>query len=98
MNEKEFNLALRALDSLLFEDRKLNAAKELVKSNTFTSNQVKKILEGFQFESSKIEFMKFVLPKISDKENINTNNDIFKLNSSKQTLDEFLRTNLGWYN
>ena len=93
-----FKSALQNITSKVFEDDKLQAAKELINSSVLTAVQVRQIMENFNFENSKVDFAAYAFPMISDKQNFNVVQEIFEHESSKNQINDFLKTAHGWYN
>ena len=90
MNDMEFSNLLNTIRNASFESTKLSTANTVARSNNFTTNQVRAILQQFSFESTKLDFAKTAYAKTIDKNNYYTINDVFSFSSSTIALNDFL--------
>lgn len=86
MNPTTFSQAKTTISKNSFEDTKLTIAKQVIKSNCLTANQVKEICELFTFEGSKLDFAKYAYPLTYDVENYFVVNQVFTFESSIEEL------------
>lgn len=91
MNSADYQSAKQSIASKSFEDSKLTLAKQIADANCLTSEQVKGILNGFDFEGSKLEFAKYCYSHTYDVGNYYKINDAFQFESSIEELDEYIR-------
>ena len=90
MNPATFSQAKATIAKNSFEDTKLTIAKQVIKSNCLTANQVKEICELFTFEDSKLDFAKYAYRLTYDIENYFIVNQVFTFESSTEDLAEYI--------
>ena len=91
MDPGDFDGARRSINAKSFEDSKLTMAKQVTKANCLTADQVKSIMDAFDFESTKLEFAKFAYDYTYDRGNFFKVNDAFDFESSIEELDEYIQ-------
>lgn len=90
MRPSDFRSALASIESKTFSDSKLTLAKQIVKRNCLTSDQIRAITTLFDFESTRLEFAKYAFPFCYNPENYWKVNDAFEFESSIEELDEYI--------
>ncbi|MEI6311684.1 MAG: DUF4476 domain-containing protein [Bacteroidota bacterium] len=90
MSDADFNMLLVNLRNASFESTMLSIAKTVLRSNYFTTQQVKSILHEFSFESTKLDFAKEAFDKTIDKNNYYTVNEEFSFSSSTIALNNYI--------
>ncbi|MCQ2280151.1 MAG: DUF4476 domain-containing protein [Bacteroidales bacterium] len=90
-SEPDFLAAKSLIAAEKFESNKLDLAKQVVRSEIMTTNQLVEIARLFTYESSKLEFLKFAYDYCYDKNKYYTVNSVFTYSSSKDEMNEFLR-------
>lgn len=90
MSENDFADAQRSVSSKNFEDSKLTVAKQITGANCLTADQVKRMMQAFDFEASKLEYAKFAYAKTFDIGNYYKLNDAFDFESSIDELNEYI--------
>jgi len=93
MNAASFERFKQSLHNESFDNTRLTIAKQVISTNTFTSTQVKEIVEQFSYESSRIEIAKFSYKYTVDKGSYFLVADAFTYSSSKQELMEYIQAN-----
>ena len=91
MSPEDYDDAYRLISNESFDSSKLTVAKQVVSSNPMTANQILNICKLFSFESNKLEFAKFAYPNCVEKNKYYLINEVFKYDSSKRELDEFIK-------
>jgi len=91
MDKGDFDQFKQSLSSKNFEDSKLTLAKQVAETNCLTCSQIREILTLFSYESTRLEFAKWVFPKVYDPGNYFKLNDAFKFESSVEELDQYIR-------
>ncbi len=86
----DFNAAKASVKSKSFSDSKMALAKQISESNCLTAQQVKELVQLFDFESDRLEFAKFAHPYCLDQNNYYKVNDAFDFESSIEELDEYI--------
>lgn len=90
MNNHDFDSAMEMLRQESFDNTRLKIAKQIASSNMLTVNQIKQICQLFAFENNKLEFAKYAYDSCVDKKNYFKLNEVFKFDSDKQQLNEFI--------
>ena len=86
----DFESAKSSISSKSFESTKLEIAKQIIGSNCVVADQVKQIMQLFDFEASKLEFAKFAYGHTYDKGNYFKVNDAFEFESSVSDLNNYI--------
>jgi hypothetical protein len=75
-----------------FGDDKMNVAKQALRDRCITVAQVKSIMTLFSFEDEKLTFAKYAYDYTHDTKNYYQVNSSFDFGSTKQELDEYVKT------
>ncbi|MEJ7780277.1 MAG: DUF4476 domain-containing protein [Daejeonella sp.] len=94
MPSSEFSLLLLSVRSNLLQILKISAEREIFANpaNYFTSAQVKQLISLINAEPARLELAKLSYRTMTDPLNFTQLNDLFKLQSSKDDLAEYVRT------
>jgi len=92
MDDASFTKAVQNVSSKGFDETKLSTAKQIIKANCFTPEQVKTMLSVFGFEETKLDFAKFAYDYCFDTNNYYIINDAFGFDSTIEELNEFLQS------
>lgn len=84
--------AKRSVSSKSFADEKKTTARQILRSNCMSTDQIIEMMGLFSFEDDKLEFAKSAYDRCSDPENYWKLNDAFTFSDSIQELDEFLQS------
>lgn len=90
MDATSFSNAYASIQSKDFEDSKLTIAKQVIKNNCLSSDQVKQIMLLFDFESTRLELAKFAYGYTYDIGNYYLLNDAFDFESSIDELNSYI--------
>jgi len=90
MTDADFNMLVINLRNASFESTMLSIAKTVLRTNYFTTQQVKSILHEFSFESTKLDFAKEAYDKTIDKNNYYTVNEEFSFSSTTIALNNYI--------
>ncbi|MFN4121840.1 MAG: DUF4476 domain-containing protein [Flavobacteriales bacterium] len=90
MKNNDFNAAKNSIKKSSFEDDKLNTAKQIVRVNCITTEQVKELIKLMSFEESKLDFAKFAYSRTYDLGNYFQVNEAFTFSSSEEQISEFI--------
>lgn len=85
-----FERLIDVLNNESFDSGKLKIAKQYARSNSISSRKVKRIMDTFSFESTKLEFAKFSFHYVADPQNFFLVNDSFSFSSSIDKLDKYI--------
>jgi hypothetical protein len=86
--EQKFSELYSKIKSALYDNEKIIVAKKLLAEVCLSSIQIKKISELFTHDREKLEYMKYAVNILTDKENNKTLADAFQFQSTK---DDFLK-------
>ena len=89
-SDSEFDQASKSIKTKSFEDSKLSIAKEVAKNKCLTSSQIKKIMELFSFEETRLEFSKYAYSYCFDPDNYYQVYDAFSFELSIDELKEHI--------
>lgn len=92
METSAFNTAKKSIADKGFDDTRLSTAKQVVKANCMSTNQIVEVMGTFGFEETKLEFAKYAYDYCTDKNNYYLISDAFSFSSSTDELNEFLES------
>jgi hypothetical protein len=87
MDEGNFQSLIGTINKKSWDEDKLAIAKQATSSNCFTANQVKRIMNTFGWEDTKLDYAKFAYPYCYDKNNYFQVNDAFEWSDSVNKLN-----------
>jgi hypothetical protein len=91
MQQNQFQDLILQLRNSSFESDKFSIAKQAIRSNYMSADQIGGIMMEFSYESSKVDFAKFAYPYCLDQQNYYQVNSAFSYSSSIQELENFLK-------
>ncbi len=91
MSSSEFYQFIDALRRESFENNRMTSAKHVINKSYFTSEQVRQMLQVFNFEHNKLDLAKYAYARTSDKRNYYVVNDVLTTNHSKEELARYIR-------
>lgn len=86
----DFADAKRTIANADFEDTKLTLAKQIARSELMTARQLAEIAQLFDFEQSKLEFLKYAYPYCFDQNKYYVVNNVFEFSSSVDELNKYI--------
>lgn len=92
MAPTNFASAKKSIESKGFDEDKLTIAKQIVKSNCMTANQIKEVLAFFGFEETKLAFARYSYDYCVDQNNYYVINDAFSFSSSVDELNKYIES------
>ena len=90
MSSSSFNSAKSSIENQSFTDGQMKVAKQILRSNCLSVNQIIQVMDLFSFEDSKLEFAKAAYAKCVDQGNYFQVNDAFTFSGSVDELNDFL--------
>ncbi len=93
MSDGDFASAKESIKSKSLEEAKLNVAKQIAENNCLKVAQVKRIVELFGFEDTRLAFAKFAYEHTYDRGNYHEVNDAFSFKSSVKEMKRFVLNN-----
>lgn len=91
LSKKRFNSMLNVIAEQDFASTKKRIAKQIIGNNCFLTSQIMQILSLFDFENNKVSIAKFAYDHTYDLENYYKVNTVFDFDSSKRSLDKYIR-------
>ncbi len=92
MASGSFAGAKRSVESKSFADEKKTTARQILRSNCMSTDQIIEMMGAFSFEDDKLEFAKMAYDRCSDPENYWKLNDAFTFGATIEELDEFIQS------
>ncbi|MFD2246633.1 DUF4476 domain-containing protein [Pontibacter ruber] len=89
MGKYDLDRLIESMRSRDFESTRLTIAREALRNNSILSEDLRRLLEQFDYESTRVEFAKFAYDYVCDKERFYYIYDIFKFDSSVRELEEY---------
>jgi hypothetical protein len=90
MNDPDFTNLVNSITAKDFEDVRLKIAKQGVSANCVSAAQVRKLMDLFTFEESKLDITKYSYDRTVDKNNYYLVNDGFGFESSVDNLNDYI--------
>jgi hypothetical protein len=90
MNPNAFSNALRAIENQTFDSDQVRMAKQIIRTNAVSSQQIAEVMRLMSFESSRLAIAKFGYGYVADPQNYFVVNDVFWFSSSIRELDRFI--------
>ncbi len=90
MPEDKFLQLIDMLRKEAFESSKLDIVRTAAKNNFFTSEQVKRIMEEFQFDENRLKVAKILYPRVVDRENFFVVYSALTYSSSREQLRKWI--------
>lgn len=90
MSNSDFASAKKSISSKSFAEDRMTLAKQILRANCVSTDQVIEIMGLFTFEESKLEFAKMAYERTTDNQNYYRVNDAFTYSGSIDELNEFL--------
>ncbi|HQQ98871.1 MAG TPA: DUF4476 domain-containing protein, partial [Cyclobacteriaceae bacterium] len=90
LTSPQYNAAVSAINGQAFRDGKMSTAKLAVKNRCLTLDQVRGLATLFAFEDQTLEFVLYAYDFTDAKDEYYTLADLFKFNSNKEELNDFL--------
>jgi hypothetical protein len=92
MSNEQFNNLRNAVKDSNFDDQRLEIAKQGIKANTLSIDQIRALIDVFSFESSKVEIAKFAYNYTPDKNRYTELYSVFKFSSSTDEVIKYIST------
>ena len=86
----QFNRTREMMEDVPFDDDKLMIARQAIRLNGISAQQLLSLLRIMTFDSNKLQLAKFAYKFVSDPENYFILNDAFTFSSSIRELDNFI--------
>ncbi len=92
LSPDDFAELLKKIKGSALESHKLDKAKTIVDRSKVNTEQIKKIIELFTLEETRLTYAKYAYPKTLDKENYKTVREALFKTTSKYNLDRFIKS------
>ena len=91
MSDADFSQLVQKIRSQWFGSQKLNAAKDGLGRNYFSTYQVRQVLQLFSSESDRLELAKLSYRNVVDQRNFYQLYDVFQQQKNRDELDRYTR-------
>lgn len=91
MSNADFGSAKETLRREMFENTRLDLAKQVVNTNYFSSQQVKELLQLFTYENNKLDLAKYAYKATLDRNNYYLVSDVLTFSNSRDELARYIR-------
>ena len=91
LTAQELDRVIQAMNSRNFESTKLTIAREAVRNSSILAEDLKRLLQQFEYENTQVEFAKFAYDYLCDREHLYYIYDVFRFDSSVQELERYTR-------
>lgn len=92
MHPQQFNEILRVIGDQSFESTRSTVARQIISQNYFTSTQIRRVLDLFWFDNSRLEIAKFAYTYVIDPERYYLTFDAFSFDSSVNDLSRYMNS------
>lgn len=92
MGPGQWTQALESVENQSFSDGQKTVARQILRNNCVSVNQVKQLMELFSFDDDKVEIAQAAYPSVVDPQNYFQLNDAFSFSSSVEKLNRFLES------
>ena len=89
MTGQEVDRLVQIMRSRDFESTKLSIARDAVRNGSILAEDLKRVLQQFDHESTRVEFAKYAYDYVCDKEHFYYIYDLFRFDSSVQELERY---------
>ncbi|MBC5994225.1 DUF4476 domain-containing protein [Pontibacter cellulosilyticus] len=89
MTGHEVDRLIQTMRSRDFESTKLSIARDAVRSGSILAEDLKRVLQQFDYETTRVEFAKYAYDYLCDKEHFYYIYDLFRFDSSVQELEQY---------
>jgi hypothetical protein len=90
MSEKDFGTASQSVGARSIEDSRLSMAQALLEKNCFTVNQLSEICALFEYDQTRLEFLKKAYERCTDKANYNSLQSSFEYKKTQKDFSEWM--------
>lgn len=91
MRDADFAEALKYLSQEVYDNTRLNVAKQLASDNPLCANQIVEVCNKFSFESNRLAFAKYAYQYCSEQNKYYLVNQALKYEASKRELNEYIK-------
>ncbi|TYZ11501.1 DUF4476 domain-containing protein [Hymenobacter lutimineralis] len=89
MSSADVDALLRVLDKKPFDSEKLPIAKEALAQSAIRTEELKRLLKGFDFESQRLEMAKYSYEHVADPQNFYQVYELFNFDSNVKELQQY---------
>ncbi|ARS37120.1 DUF4476 domain-containing protein [Pontibacter actiniarum] len=86
---RELDRLLETIRSRDFESTRLSIARDAIRNSSLMAEDLKRLLQQFEYESSRIEFAKYAYDYLCDREHFYYIYDLFRFDVSVRELEEY---------
>ncbi|WP_162054000.1 DUF4476 domain-containing protein [Pontibacter pamirensis] len=89
LTAQELDRVIQAMNSREFDNTKLTIAREAVRSGSIMAEDLRRLLQQFEYESNQVEFAKFAYDYLCDREHFYYVYDVFRFDSNVEELERY---------
>ncbi|GAB3542535.1 hypothetical protein GCM10027443_43530 [Pontibacter brevis] len=89
LTAQELDRVIQAMNSRQFDNTKMTIAREAVRSGSIMAEDLRRLLQQFEYESNQVEFAKFAYDYLCDREHFYYVYDVFRFDSNVQELERY---------
>lgn len=91
MRDADFAEALKYLSKEVYDNTRLNVAKQLAADNPLCANQIVEVCNKFSFESNRLAFAKYAYQYCTEQNKYYLVNQALKYEASKRELNDYIK-------
>lgn len=95
LTTQETEQLVQAVKARSFEDQKVLLAKQALAETDIRSEDLRRLLQGFDFDKGKVELAKYAYARVADRQNFYRIYDSFSFDASVRELQQFIEQNRG---
>lgn len=89
LSSRELDRLIQTMNSRSFESTKLSIAREALRNGSILADDLKRLLQQFEYESTRLEFAKYAYDYLCDREHFYYIFDLFRYDSNVRELEEY---------
>lgn len=89
LTAQELDRVIQAMNSREFDNTKLAIAREAVRSGSIMAEDLRRLLQQFEYESNQVEFAKFAYDYLCDRDHFYYVYDVFRFDSNVEELERY---------
>ncbi|MCC3156020.1 DUF4476 domain-containing protein [Hymenobacter sp. 15J16-1T3B] len=95
LTPQETEQLFQAVKARSFEDQKVLLAKQALAESDIRSEDLRRLLQGFDFDRGRVELAKFAYGRVADRQNFYRVYDVFTFDASVREMQQFIEQNRG---
>ncbi|RAK64559.1 DUF4476 domain-containing protein [Hymenobacter edaphi] len=95
LTPQETEQLVQAVRARSFEDQKVLLARQALAESDIRSEDLRRLLQGFDFDKGKLELAKFAYARVADRQNFYRIYEVFSFDASVREMQQFIEQNRG---